>query len=246
MRVKTVILAALIALPLAAQQPQNPPEQQDPPRPGWQQPMRRGMGPGGGQGPGPGQGMGMQQGPRMGRGSGRQGFGPRGRMGMRSPRGAQGMMMRRGFRPGGGLGLGLAVRNPQFRERLGLTAEQVTRIEAGHSEFSKAQVRQQAEMRVKRMELAELMRADNPDRAALEKKMREVHDAEFAERKAHLDHQFALRDTLTPEQQQKLRELRNERPRFQGPQGQPGRRPMQRRGPGAQPPVDPPETEPAS
>jgi Spy/CpxP family protein refolding chaperone len=160
--------------------------------------------------------------------------GPRGPM--RGPMGGpgMGMGMRRGMGPG--MGLGLAVHDPALRERLGLTSEQVAKIEAQSSAFAKTRVRGRADLEVKRMELGELLHADKPDRAAIDRKLRELHDAEFALHKADVDHQLGMRDVLTPEQRTKLEELRAERMRaFRDDRmGRPGmgRGPGMRRGPG--------------
>ena len=150
-----------------------------------------------------------------------------------------GMGMRMGQR--GGLGLGRLARNKAFQERIGLTPEQVEKIRTQESGFVKMRIRSQADLRVKRMELAELMAADKPDRALIDKKLREIKDAEFAAKKAAIDHRLAMRDMLTPEQKQKLEELGQEIRQQQ----------MQRRGlvaPGPRPqpqaPPPPPPVEP--
>jgi len=228
MRLRTGLIAtAALAVPLvlAAQAPQGPVN----PPPG------QGLGP---QGPGWGQGMGP-------RAQGRMGPGMQGRMGMRM-RGQMGMNRR-------GVGLGMLARNPQFRERIGLTPEQVTRIETQESTFAKARIRDQADLRVKRMELGELLRADKADRAAIDKKMREINEVEFATQKAGVDHMLTMRDILTPEQKQKLQELQQElRTRqMQNRRGQGmgqgmglGRGPMGPRPPQPPAPPKPPEIPP--
>lgn len=179
-------------------------------------------GPPGGIGPGPdGPQMRQRMGPRMGgqmRG-GRMHFGRRG-MGMR-----------------GRMGLGRLLRNPAMRERLAVTPEQATKIQAQDSAFAKAQVQNQANLRVKRMELDELLAADKPDRALIDKKMRELNEAQFAEQKAAMDHRLAMREALTPEQKKKMQQWMQEQ----------RQQPMQRRmgpgprGPRPQPPAPPAE-----
>jgi Spy/CpxP family protein refolding chaperone len=144
-------------------------------------------------------------GPQM-QGPGRVGQGQAMGMGMR---GRMGMAMRERM-AARNLTLGQLARNPQFRERIGLTPEQVSKIQAQESIFAKARIRNQAELQVKRMELRELMQEEKPDRALIEKKMREVTEAEFAQRKAAVDHQLTMRDLITPEQKQKLQEVRQE------------------------------------
>lgn len=103
--------------------------------------------------------------------------------------------------------LGMMLRNPAFRERLGITPEQAARMQAQQSAFVKARIRSRADVQLKRLELAELMATEKPDRALLEKKLRELHEAQFVVRKATLEHRLAMRETLTPEQREKLRAL---------------------------------------
>lgn len=181
-------------------------------------------GPPGGISPGPG-GPQMRQrmGPRMGgqmRG-GRMHFGRRG-MGMR-----------------GRMGLGRLLRNPAMRERLGVTPEQATKIQAQDSTFAKAQVQNQAKLRVKRMELDELLAADKPDRALIDKKMRELNEAQFAEQKAAMDHRLAMREALTPEQKEKMQQWMQEQ------RQQPMQRPMGPGPRGPRPPMTQPPAPPA-
>lgn len=221
MKLRTaMIAAAVLAVPLALAA-QAPPGPVNPPPPG------QGMGP---QGPGWGQGMGPQfQGPRRGAGPG---MGMRGRMGM-------GM---RGQMGPDRMPLGQLARNPQFRDRIGLTAEQVTKIQTQESTFAKAQIRNHSELQIKRMEFQELLQAEKPDRALIDKKMREVTEAEFAVRKVATDHQLAMRDMLTPEQKQKMQELAREmRGQQMGPGMGAGRGPM---GPRPPQPPRPPEDKP--
>ncbi len=172
--------------------------------------------------PGMGQGLGpgMQRGRGFpfGRGHGR-GFGPR---------------MGRGLSRGLGqhLSLGWVARDPALRERLGITEEQASKIQSAQSRFVKQQIQHRADLRVKRMELAELMRAENPDRAAIEKKLREVNELELQGRLAGVDHHLAMRNMLTPEQREQLKQLVRERmqQRFRGRRGL---GPGPQRGPGA-------------
>src|SRR5713226_7304012 len=62
--------------------------------------------------------------------------------------------------------LGELVSNPEFRERLGITAEQATKIRQEELNFRKTRIRNRADLEVKRLELAELLAADKPDRTA--------------------------------------------------------------------------------
>lgn len=145
----------------------------------------------------------------------------------------------------------MLLRNPAFREKLGITPEQAAKIQTQQSNFMKEMIRNRADIEIRHLELAELMAADKPDRALLEKKLREVNDAEFAARKAELENQLAMREAFTPEQREKLRQMMGEFRMHQmqdgwgpgrgmrGPDGQMGPRgPMGPRRPPQGPPGD--------
>ncbi len=134
----------------------------------------------------------------------------------------------RGREPHGLAGL---VSNPQVRERLGITTEQASKIRQEEMSFRKAQIRNRADLEVRRLELAELLAADHPERTAIDKKLREVSETQFAAEKSRIDHRLAVQEALTPEQREKLKqmfsEFRRERgfDRF-GPGGPGGPRPQ--------------------
>jgi Spy/CpxP family protein refolding chaperone len=126
------------------------------------------------------------------------------------------------------------VENPQMRERLGITPEQATKIQDETFEFRKARIRNRADVELKRVELENLMRAETPDRAAIDKKLDELAAARLVQAKTAVHYHLAMRDVLTPEQRQKLRAMFAERGRgFQGPSQGPPRGP---RGPRPQAP----------
>jgi Spy/CpxP family protein refolding chaperone len=108
-------------------------------------------------------------------------------------------------------------------------------------------IRSNADIQVKRMELAELMRADKPDRMLIDKKLREVQDATFAAEKARIDGQLNMREMFTPEQRQEMEKMRGE---FHGgmmqhERGGPGQGGMMGpRGPRPMPPKAPPAQNP--
>jgi len=184
-------------------------------------------------------GMGM----RAGQG-GPMGFRPGARPGGMGPgmiaRGGRGMgpgMMG----PGGQMGLARFVNNPSMRQQLGITDEQVARFHQQNEDFMKSGIQNRATMQVKRMELNDLLRADKPDRAAIDRKLAEVNAAQAASEKANIDHQLAMRSLLTPDQQAKVKEMMQNRQgmgpgRGPGGPGGPGRG---GRGPQAQPQKQP-------
>jgi Spy/CpxP family protein refolding chaperone len=124
-------------------------------------------------------------------------MGQRGRMGMRGWG-----MGRQGFGRAGFLN------NEAIRQRLGITSAQSAKIRQQDSDFQKSQIRDRADLQVKRIELDELLAADNPNRAAINVKLQEVSASQMALEKSAIDNRLALRDILTPAQRQQLQQLR--------------------------------------
>ena len=159
------------------------------------------------------------------------GFDPaRGGRGWGDAHGREGWGMRgHGFGRHGDRGemLSRLVENPELREKLGITADQAAKIRQQTTDFRKAEIRTGADLRIKRMELQDLLSAEKPDRAAIDRKLQEVGAAQLAREKSSIDFRLTMRDALTPEQKQKLRQLMEER--RQSADRRPGRR-----GPGPQ------------
>lgn len=150
------------------------------------------------------------------------GFGPRRPMrNMRTgePMGPGGWTGMRGRgMEGGEFGLGRILRDPEALQQLGITTAQAAKIRQQESDFRKANIRDRADLEIKRVDLHDLLSADNPDRAAIDSKLNEVGAAQLALEKSAIDHRLAMRDALTPTQRQKLKGMMLER----GRPGQPG------------------------
>ena len=180
------------------------------------------------------------------------GAGPRGPMSwqMRTggPQGQRGWGVRgRGWGPRG-FGLGRLLNDPDVRQQLGITDAQAAKIRQQESDFRKAEVRNRADLQVKRMDLNDLLSADKPDRSAIDKKLQEVGAAQLALEKSAIDFRLTMREALTPEQRQKLQQIMRQR-RQPMPRGNAGPRGMQggrRGGPGAAPPPNTPRQAPPS
>jgi Spy/CpxP family protein refolding chaperone len=174
---------------------------------------------------------------RGGFGGGRGNFGGRGMMG-RGP----GMMGR-----GGPTGLNHIINNPDLREKIGVTPEQATKIRQQETDFQKAGVMNRAKLEVAHMELNQLMSADKPDRAAIDKKLADISVAQLGQEQTRVHHQLDMKTALTPDQQAKLKALMQQRRPGMGgpggPNGGPGRggrgsRPPQGSGAGTSDPAD--------
>jgi len=140
----------------------------------------------------------------------------------------------RGRRRGRGeFALARLADDPAAREKLGITAEQATKIRQETTEFRKGAIRGRADLQVRRLELQDLLRADSPDRAAIDKKLDEISAARLAQSKAQVHYRLAMREALTPEQRQKLRQMRAESRQRGRREGGPPRDPR----PGRTPPA---------
>jgi Spy/CpxP family protein refolding chaperone len=188
-----------------------------------------------------GMGRGMEFNGRNGFGGGRGNFGGRGMMG-RGP----GMMGR-----GGPMGLNRVINNPDLREKIGVTPEQAAKIRQQETDFQKASVMNRAKLQVAHMELNQLMSADKPDRAAIDKKLADISVAQLGQEQTRVHHQLDMKTALTPDQQAKLKTLMQQRRPGMGgpggpnggPNGGPGRggrgpRPPQGSGTGTPEPAD--------
>lgn len=223
------LLAASVAFaPAWAQDPQQAPPQSDPSAQAGAPP----------QAPMPGQGMQMRG--RMGTQGGmamRGEMNPRGGVVWRSRTGhgrfaqmrSRRMNGRRG--PMAGMFLARMVNDPHFRQRLGITDEQAQKIRQQTTEFRTSHIRSRADVQVGQVQLRALLAAQNPDRAAIDQKLEQISAAQLTERKQQVDYMLALRDALTPEQRQKLQDMRwapmRRGMRTRSPQPAPGPKPDQ-------------------
>ncbi len=190
------LLALIISAPMVlAQDPsQDPAQGQQGPPPdasGAGRPMWQGRVPMGQDG---------QNGQNGRWGQGNDNWGRGGEMGMRGHgQGRPGFMLAR------------LVNNPDIREQLGITPEQAAKIRQQFSAFQISEIRGRADLQVKRIELRDLMAADTPDRAAIDAKLEEISSTRLNSAKARVDFVLSMKDALTPEQRQKLKDMMTSR-----------------------------------
>ena len=127
-----------------------------------------------------------------------------------------------GHHGGGMRGLSLLA-HPGVQEKLGLTPEQVGQLRGLFFEGARAGIRQRAELQVRRLELEELLQAEEPDRGAIEAKLGELSGAWHGLMAQRVEQRLALREILTPEQRQQIRTLRRQRRHQQFQQRRPRR-----------------------
>ena len=127
--------------------------------------------------------------------------------------------------------------NERVRTTLGLSDEQASRLRQVMVDAQKAGLKTRADLGVRRIELRELLRADQPDRDAVMKKVQEISELRGQLMKQRIDSLLASKAILTPEQQQKMRAFMRRRAGerfrtsegFGGREGFRGRRMFERR-----------------
>jgi len=102
------------------------------------------------------------------------------------------------------------VRNPDFRARVGISADQANKIRTETFQFRESQIRNRADVQVRELELHQLLSAQNPDRSAIDQKLAQVETARMDQAKAAIDFRLDMRAALTPEQKQKLQQMRED------------------------------------
>lgn len=117
-------------------------------------------------------------------------------------------MMRRRGHMGGIMHRGMLA---GMVEELGLTEEQQTKLRALHFEGAKSGLQSRTNLRLRRLELQELLEQDEPNPAELDKRIKALTDAQAAATRQHIEHRMAFRRILTPEQRTKLRSSMRER-----------------------------------
>jgi Spy/CpxP family protein refolding chaperone len=100
------------------------------------------------------------------------------------------------------------VNSPEMRQRLNITPEQADKIRQQTTEFMKGQIRNRADLEIQRLDLRNLLAAEHPDRTAIDATLQKMSDVRLAQEKSAVDFHLTMRDAFTPEQQQKLREMR--------------------------------------
>ncbi|GEM_PF-668125 len=99
-----------------------------------------------------------------------------------------------------------AEQRAKFLEQLKLTDAQKKELQQIRFDAQKQAIAQRAKIATAGLELRQLLRAESPDKSAIEKKIKELSDLRTQAQLARIDHLFAARKVLTPEQQKLVRE----------------------------------------
>jgi Spy/CpxP family protein refolding chaperone len=86
-------------------------------------------------------------------------------------------------------------------ERLALTDQQKTQFEQLQADHIKFMIDQNAKVASAGVDLRVLLRAESPQRASIEKKMKEIAELRTQQQMARIGHWFAVQKILTPDQQ---------------------------------------------
>lgn len=95
----------------------------------------------------------------------------------------------------------------EFKDKLGLTAEQVTRLEELRSVYQQDGQKRLELLRAREAELHDLITADQTDLAQIEAKYREVQQTAAEETLARIKTIVQAKETLTPTQRQEFQAL---------------------------------------
>ncbi len=97
--------------------------------------------------------------------------------------------------------------NEHFRATMNLTDEQAGRLREIVVNAEKSTIKTRAALEVNGIDLREMLRADNPDRSAVLKKVQDISNLRGELMKEHIEALLAAKSVLTPEQQKKIRQF---------------------------------------
>jgi Spy/CpxP family protein refolding chaperone len=119
----------------------------------------------------------------------------------------------------------------RLKGEIGLAAQQEQKIENMMLAYEESAIRRGSDIKVLELKFASLLKGNRIDRSAMEKLAREIGKMKTDLQVGHLNYLLDVRDTLTPEQIQKLEKMKE---KFRGEM----RERMGKRGPMFPPPPD--------
>ncbi len=115
------------------------------------------------------------------------------------------------------------LRDPELQERLGLTPEQLERLEQLVFDTRQRQIQLRAELQQQRLELGRLLRQEPLDRATIERTADQISQVQTELGRVRLNWRLDSLEVLSPDQREELRTLLRERSREAAPRAR-GRR----------------------
>lgn len=155
--------------------------------------------------------------------------------------GPEGWRTRRGRGPGGEARMLAMLESPRVKTALGLTDEQSARLREIAVNTRKENIKLRADLQVRRMELGELLRGENPDREAVMQKVLQISNTRGQILRQSVSGLLNAKSVLTPEQQKKVQAFLSERRFGRGMRGprRPGIPARPENGPMPKPPEPP-------
>jgi len=128
------------------------------------------------------------------------------------------------FRGQRALGKGSAIlENPKVKEKLQLTDDQINKIKEVNQDIQKKLIDLRAKEEIAQIELQSLLDASSIDKNAIENKIEEFGKIRTEIHKSEVNRKIAMKEILTPEQQQKIKDFVGKRFAQGFKQGQQGR-----------------------
>ncbi|MCA9438100.1 MAG: periplasmic heavy metal sensor, partial [Candidatus Omnitrophica bacterium] len=112
------------------------------------------------------------------------------------------------------------LNHPEVQKKLGLSDDQIQKLKANQREMQKHRIKLQADTEIARMELEELLRADEMDKAAIDQHVNSLGDLHKQGIQGMVDHLLAVRDILDSTQLEKVQGFMD---RMRGPRGDEGK-----------------------
>ena len=94
-----------------------------------------------------------------------------------------------------------------IQAELGLSADQAAQLKKLRDDGRKQAIRQRADLAIARIDLEEAMDASSVDEKVVAARLKAVSDLQASSLKARTDQRLAMRRLLTPEQQEKMKQL---------------------------------------
>lgn len=99
-------------------------------------------------------------------------------------------------------------RGVRLMEELNLSAEQKDKIHQIRTDNQKKNIETNAQIKVARLELRELVSADDPDKGKIDDKISLISQLQEEKMSQHVNTMLAVKEVLTPEQREKAKELK--------------------------------------
>jgi len=99
----------------------------------------------------------------------------------------------------------------KFKDEIGLTEEQASKIEKMSDLFQEAVIRKQADIKVEGLKVRSYLKEEKVDRKKMETMIREVAKMRTDLQVGQMNYLLDLKDLLTPEQIEKIESLKKER-----------------------------------